>query len=116
MTSYKDLIVWQKAMQLAVKIYELTEQLPRTEQFGLTSQMRRAVVSIVSNIAEGSRRSSKKDYRQFILIALGSGAELETQLLLLRQLSFGERLEYTVVDGLLDEVMKMLNSLARRLV
>lgn len=114
--SYKDLIVWQKSMRLAVVIYKLTEQLPKSELFGLVSQMRRAVVSIASNIAEGSRRGSKKDYRQFILIALGSGAELETQVTLLKQLSFGEKLEYTDIDILIDEVMRMLNSLARSLV
>ena len=67
--SYKDLIVWQKAMELVVLIYELTEQFPKSEVYGLTSQMRRAVVSIPSNIAEGKLRDSRKEQRKFLLIS-----------------------------------------------
>ncbi len=76
--SYKDLIVWQRSMELVTAIYKLTETFPRAEVFGLTSQMRRAAVSIPSNIAEGRRQSSKRDFRQFLVIAFGSGSELET--------------------------------------
>ena len=104
--NYKDLIVWQKSMQVVVAIYALTKNLPHSEIYGLNSQMRRSAVSLPSNIAEGSRRGSRKEYRHFLRIAFGSGAELETQLILAQQL-FG------LVDGklndLLDEVMKMLN-------
>ena len=70
--SYKDLIVWQKAMSLVVTIYELTKQFPKSELYGLTSQMKRCSVSILSNIAEGKRRGSRKDYRQFLIIAYSS--------------------------------------------
>lgn len=113
--SYRDLVVWQKAMRLAELVYALTESFPRSEQFGLVSQMRRAVVSIASNLAEGSCRGSRKDFRQFVVVALGSGAELETQLELSKRLSFGKETDYTEIDQLLGEVMRMLNSLIRTL-
>lgn len=113
--SYKDLIVWQKSTELAVAIYELTEQLPQSEKYGLTSQMRRAAVSIPSNIAEGSKRSSRKDFRNFLLNAFGSGAELESQIEIMKRLSFGKNLECKRVDPLLDEVMRMLNKMASTL-
>ncbi|RJR25810.1 four helix bundle protein [Candidatus Microgenomates bacterium] len=110
-SNYKDLIVWQKAKKLAIAIFELTENFPKSEIYGLVSQMRRCSVSIPSNIAEGSRRGSKKDYCQFLRIAFGSGAELETQIEILKELSFGKNLNYEKVDSLLEEVMKMLNKL-----
>lgn len=88
--SYENLIVWQKSMDLVTAIYELTRQFPKEEVFGLTSQMRRAAVSIPSNIAEGSRRGSRKDFRNFLLIAYGSGAELETQIKIAKRLSYVE--------------------------
>lgn len=75
---YKNLIVWQKSMRLVLDVYAVTVQFPKLEIYGLTSQMRRSAVSIPSNLAEGSKRGSKKDFRNFILIALGSTAELET--------------------------------------
>lgn len=107
--SYKNLIVWQKAKALTIAVYELTEQFPRLEIYGLTSQMRRSSVSIPSNIAEGRRRGSKKDFCQFLRIAYGSGAELETQVEIAKELPFGKNLDFTKVDKLLEEVMKMLN-------
>jgi four helix bundle protein len=73
---YQQLVVWQKAMDLVTAVYLLTENFPKTEQFGLTSQMRRCAVSIPSNIAEGSKRSTKADFKNFLVFALGSGAEL----------------------------------------
>jgi four helix bundle protein len=109
--TYKDLIVWQKSMRLVVEIYKLTEKMPREEVYGLTSQMRRSAVSIPSNIAEGRRRGSKNEYRQFLTIAYGSGAELETQVELLKQLPFGSKLSYNNVDNLLSEVMRMINKM-----
>ena len=109
--SYKDLIVWQKSVELAIAIYKLTEKFPKTEIYGLMSQMRRAVISIPSNIAEGRKRGSIKDFRQFLIIAYSSGAELETQLEIVKKLPFGKSLDYSKVDSLLLEVMKMLNKI-----
>jgi len=98
-------------MELVVAVYELTEKFPKSEIYGIISQMRRAAVSIPSNIAEGRRRGSKKDFRQFLIIAYGSGAELETQIEIAKRLSFCEKLDYNKVDSLLVEVMKMLNKM-----
>ena len=109
--SYKDLIVWQRSMDLVVAIYELTNKFPKSELYGLTSQMRRCAISIPSNIAEGRRRGTRKDYRQFLIIAYGSGAELETQIEIAKKLLFGKNLNYFRVDSLLNEVMKMLNKM-----
>ncbi len=105
---YKDLIVWQKSIQLVILIYKITEKFPRSEVYGLVSQIRRCAVSIPSNIAEGSKRRSQKDFAQFIAIASGSGAELETQLEISKQLNFCDPAEYFEIDSLLDEVMRML--------
>lgn len=109
--SYKDLIVWQKSMELVTAIYKFTESFPRGELYGLVSQMRRCAVSIPSNIAEGRRRSTRKDYRQFLIIAYGSGAELETQLEISKRLGFGGEQDYKKVEELLEEVMRMLNKM-----
>ena len=109
--SYKDLIVWQKSMDLVVEIYKLTEYFPKSEIYGLTSQMRRCTISIPSNIAEGRRRGSKKDYRHFLIIAYGSGAELETQLEITKRLPFSKNIDFVKADGLLNEVMRMLNKM-----
>lgn len=110
-SSYKDLIVWQKSMNLVVELYNLSEQFPKSEIYGLTSQIRRAAVSIPSNIAEGSRRSTKKDFRYFLLNAYGSGSELETQIEIAKRLSFGKTTSFDQADSLLSEVMKMLNKM-----
>jgi four helix bundle protein len=111
---YKDLVVWQKAMDLVVLVYQLTESFPKTEMYGLVSQMRRSAVSIPSNIAEGKTRSTKKDYRYFILNAYSSGAELETQVLISKRLMF-IKVDVIKLESLLDEVMRMLNSLSYKL-
>lgn len=107
--SYKDLQVWQKAIELVTMIYRLTESFPQKEIYGLTSQMRRSSVSIPSNVAEGSRRGSRAEFRHFLLIAFGSGAELETQLEISKKLSFGNEKDIESCLHLLEEVMKMLN-------
>ena len=112
---YKDLIVWQRSMDLVVAIYEVTSNFPDSERFGLISKMRRSAVSIPSNIAEGRYRSTKKDFRQFLLISFGSGAELETQVQIVKRLSFGKNLDFSKVDNLLTETMRMLNSMASSL-
>ncbi|MDP3770417.1 MAG: four helix bundle protein [bacterium] len=113
--SYRDLIVWQKSMALVTSIYKLTEQFPQSEIYGLTSQMRRSAVSIPSNIAEGSKRSSRKDFKNFLQIASGSGAELETQVEIAKRMFFGRTLDYQDIDSMLNEVMRMLNSFIKRL-
>lgn len=113
--SYKDLIVWQKAILLVKEIYAITEHFPRSENFGLTTQMQRAAVSIASNIAEGSKRSTKKDFRKYVHIAYGSGAELETQIEIAKQLPFTASLNFQLAESLLDEIMRMLNGLAASL-
>jgi len=82
-------------MNLVVEVYKLTDNYPKTEIYGLTSQTRRSSVSIPSNIAEGRKRSSRKDYRQFLIIAYASGAELETQIEIAKRLSFGINLDFT---------------------
>ena len=113
--SYKGLIVWQRSMELVVAVYKLTEKFPREEIYGLTSQMRRSAISIPSNIAEGRRRSSKKDFRHFLVIAFGSGSELETQIEIAKRLSFRKNPNFLNVDNLLDEVMRMLNKMTSNL-
>lgn len=86
--SYQELQVWQRAMELSLSIYQMTEVFPGNERFGLTSQLRRAGVSIPSNIAEGYGRNSRNDYRQFLAIARGSTFEVQTQLILAKQLGY----------------------------
>ena len=111
--NYKGLDVWNKSMSLAENIYRITERLPSEEKFSLTSQMRRASISIPSNIAEGSKRGNPKEYRYFVLTSLGSAAELETQLTLAKNLKLIE--EDVAIDTLekVDEVMKMLGGLEK---
>lgn len=113
--SYSELIVWQKAMQLVTDIYKLTEKFPREEIYGLTSQIRRSAVSIPSNIAEGSRRGSRKDFKNFLLIAFGFGSELETQIEISKRLSFVPEKDYADIEHLLGEVMRMLNKMIHSL-
>ncbi len=113
--SHKDLIVWQKGVELVLSIYKLTKDFPKEEIYGITSQIRRAAISIPSNIAEGRSRGTRKDFGQFLRIAFGSGAELETQLLIARKLSFGPEISYNKVDNRLDEVMRMLNAMIHKL-
>ena|SRR3990167_7016008 len=113
--SYKDLIVWQKAITLVTEVYKLTELFPKEEMYGLSSQVRRSAISIPSNIAEGRSRGTRKDFSQFVRIAYGSGAELETQLLIAKTLPRTQSLDYRKVDNLLEEIMKMLNSMLRKL-
>ena len=102
-------------MDLVVAIYDVTDNFPKTEIYGLTAQMRRSAVSMPSNVAEGRRRGSKKDYHHFLVVAYASGAELETQVEIAKRLPFGKNLNYTKVDGLLNEVMRMLNKMTNEL-
>jgi four helix bundle protein len=112
---YKDLIVWQKAMQLVKSIYLLTRDFPSDERFGLISQMRRAAVSVASNIAEGQARHSTGEFIQFVSHAEGSVAELETQLLIAVELDFCTQEAAAPIFALLLELRKMLNALRRKL-
>lgn len=112
MKDFRSLIVWQKGMLLAKQIYIFTRQLPSEEKFGLINQIRRSAVSIPSNIAEGSKRSTAKDFRHFLKIASGSAAELETQLLLTQDI-YG--FEDQNMFSLLKEVQKMLEMFIKKL-
>jgi four helix bundle protein len=108
--THKDLDVWNRAMDLAAEVYSITGQFPKEELFGLVSQTRRAAVSVPSNIAEGAARSSRKEYIQFLYVALGSLAELETQLLLATRLKFVTNTE--VLDRV-EQVRRLLLGLLR---
>ena len=105
--SHKDLIVWQKSIELVEEIYKLTRKFPKSEIYGLSSQMQRAAVAIPSNIAEGAKRGHRAEYTQFVSIANGSAAELETQLILTRRLF--PKLNTIRAIGLTEEVLKMLH-------
>lgn len=112
--SFTDLIVWQKAILLTKEIYKLTREFPKSELYTLTSQMRRAAISIPSNIAEGKKRRTRKDFANFLSTADASAAELQTQIIIARD-------EYKTVDFkkaeiLLTEVQKMLATMIRQLV
>ncbi len=111
MNSYKELTVWQKSLDLSVRIYNVTDSFPKHEIYGLTSQIRRCSVSIPSNIAEGQRRGHKTEYIQFLRISYGSGAELETQLLIALKIGYLSEATFREINGTLEEIMKMLNKL-----
>jgi four helix bundle protein len=113
MNDYKELEVWQKSMDLAVKVYAITTNFPQSELYGLTSQIRRSAVSIPSNIAEGSARSGSKGFVQFLFVARGSAAELETQLLL--AIRFGFLCDSPEILKQILSIRKMLNALIRSL-
>lgn len=107
-TSYRQLIVWQKSVELVKIVYRVTRSFPKEELFGLVSQIRRAAVSIPSNIAEGYGRRSDKEYLQFYSFSYGSALELETQLFIAQKLEFGEKNLFRTAESLLNEVIKML--------
>ncbi|MDD3181478.1 MAG: four helix bundle protein [Alphaproteobacteria bacterium] len=109
--SHKNLEVWQRSMSLVTQIYRLTKLFPKEELYGLTSQMRRAAISIPSNIAEGRSKRSTKDYIRFVNIAYGSAAELETQLIIAMNLDYIANEQMATVSNELSEVGKMLNGL-----
>lgn len=113
--SYKELIVWQKAIQLVKEIFILTNEFPKSELYGLISQIRRAAVAIPSNIAEGYGRKSAKEYAQFYSIAYGSALELETQIIIAKELHFVEKERFIKVEKLLEEILRMLNSMTAKM-
>ena len=115
MKTHKDLTVWQKAMELVMEVYKATQMFPREEIFGLTSQKRRAVVSIPSNIAEGYGRLHQRETENFLSIALGSACELETQLILSKDLGYISLDEVEQLTIEVQNIIKMLAALIKSL-
>ena len=115
MSSYKDLLVWQKSIQLVTEVYRLSKTLPKEEIYGLVSQMQRAAVSIPSNIAEGHDRNSDKEFSQFLCVARGSLAELETQLIIAKNLDYINQEQMTNISNNCYEIGKMTNGLLKRI-
>jgi len=113
--SFKDLAVWQRAVQLTVAVYKLTSSFPPSEQFGLTSQMRRAAVSVASNIAEGYGRATTGEYLQFLGHARGSNCEIQTQLIISRELGFDSEQLEKQAESLSGEVSRMLVAMMNKL-
>jgi four helix bundle protein len=109
--SFHELTVWQRSIELSVQIYGLTRAFPKEEIFGLTSQLRRASVSVSSNIAEGQSRLTKGEFVHFLSMARGSNAEVRSQLILARRLEFGDDTLITRSEALATEISKMLNAL-----
>lgn len=110
-TSYRSLIVWQRAMEVVEEIYRITKDIPSHETYGLTQQMHRSAVSIPSNIAEGRYRDTSKDYQRFLRIAFASGAELETQIEIAIRIGYLQGKQCVNIHSKLAEVMRMLNAL-----
>ena len=113
--NHKDLEVWKKSMELVIDIYKITQKFPDTEKFGLINQIRRAAVSVPSNIAEGCARNSDKDNLRFVDIACGSLAEIETQLLISVQLGYYKMNKAQLVIDKIDNIGKMLSGLKKHL-
>lgn len=114
-SNYKELKVWQKAMDLTVEVYKIVKLLPKEETYALSDQMRRAVVSIPSNIAEGQGRNSDKEFIQFLSIARGSLWELETQIEICLRIGYIDQSLATNIYNLIEEISKMLNALSNSL-
>lgn len=110
MHKFKELKVWQEAMELAKEVYALTKLFPAEEKYGLTSQINRSAVSIPSNIGEGAGRNHDKEFLQFLNIAMGSAFELETQILLANSFGFIPKEKFEAIIEQIDKVQRMLNS------
>jgi len=113
--SYKDLKIWQIGIEVVVAVYEKTKKFPRNEEYGIVTQMKRAAVSIPSNIAEGFRRFHNKEYRQFLYIAMGSLAELETQIIIANKIKFIEEGQAADLLNTLEELSRMIKGLINKL-
>jgi len=113
--TFRDLRVWQKGIELVKEVYKLTNSFPREERYGLSSQMRRASISVPSNIAEGFRRRFSKEQKQFLNIALGSSAELETQTIIARELGYLDENKEQVLMEMLDHICGMLVNMSKKL-
>ncbi len=109
--NYKDLIVWQKSINLAILVFQATKRFPKEELFGIVSQLRRSAYSIPSNIAEGYCRGRRLEYKHFLHIAYGSAAELETQLIISSKINMLSESEFKNLTALLTEILKMLNKM-----
>ncbi len=114
MKDFRSLLIWRKAHELTLAVYEVTKQFPNDERFGLTSQMRRSSASIPTNIAEGCGRGSNRDFQRFLQIAFGSASELDYQLILATDLAFITRPAYDDLYSNLIEIRRMLASLIRK--
>src|SRR5260221_7874538 len=104
MNKYKDLKIWQKSVDLAVKVYEVTKLFPKEELYGLTYQLKKSAVSIPSNIAEGSGRNTKKDFSNFLGISCGSSCELSTQLIIASRIKFLTQLDVDSLEAEIEEI------------
>jgi four helix bundle protein len=113
--SYKELLAYQKSYKLALMIYDITTKFPESEKYGLVSQLRRAAVSVPSNISEGYRRGSRKEYTQFLKMSLGSNAELETQLSLAKDLGYIDADSFKKVYDMNEEVGRLLSSYIKKI-
>ena len=113
--SFKQLRIWNKGIEIVEDVYRLTRGFPREEQYGLISQMRRAAVSIPSNIAEGFKRFHAKEYSQFLHITLGSAAELETETIIARKLGFLDETQLNILADKIDQLSKMTSALLKKL-
>lgn len=113
--SFKQLKIWQKGIEIVKDIYTLTKQFPKEELYGIPSQMRRSAISMPSNIAEGFKRYHSKEYSQFLHIVLGSAAELETQLIIAKELGFINEEKLNDISEKLDHISKMISSLLNKL-
>jgi four helix bundle protein len=114
--SFKGLRVWQLGIEIVKEIYRLTENFPKKEVYRLTSEIRRSVISIPSNIAEGFRRYHNKEYRQFLFVALGSCAELETQIIIAKELSYINEDDKVKVLEKSDHLSRMISNLIKKIV
>jgi four helix bundle protein len=113
--SFRELLVWQKGIRLSVLVYRLSKQFPREETYGLSNEMRRAAVSIPSNIAEGAGRLNGREYRQYLGVARGSSFELQAQLTIARELGFGDIEQIREAESSCDEIGKMIFGVIRTL-
>ena len=113
--NYRDLLIWRKGVQLVKWIYQLTREFPTEERFGLVNQMQRSATSIPANIAEGQARQHTKEFRQLLFIALGSIAELDTQIVIARELDYIAEENATELNGEIIELQKMIHTLIKRL-
>ncbi|MBB6327140.1 four helix bundle protein [Algoriphagus iocasae] len=115
MNRFKELLVWQKAIDLAVEVYHITENLPKEERYGLISQINRSVISIPSNIAEGAGRNTNKDFNNFLGIAQGSSFELETQLIISNRLNYISKDDFQKIETQLEHIQNMIAKLKKSL-
>jgi four helix bundle protein len=111
--SYQDLEIWKLSIGFVKQIYQLTQKFPKTDIYGLTNQIRRAAISIPSNIAEGQGRNSAREFRQFLAIALGSVAEIETQLIIAKEIAYLTQEELASLLATLDRMRKMTKGLSK---